>query len=79
MRRSRQKHVEALAEEAFAAAEHHQGHGFISDSLDVMGTPERLFETVRGHLWHSEQACKSIRAFLRKHGELPARTGKDKG
>jgi hypothetical protein len=62
--------LEKLAEEAFAAAEFHQGRGFISDALDVMGTPERLFEVVRGHLWHTEEAAKNIKAFLRKYDEM---------
>lgn len=62
--------VKQLAEEAFDAAEYHQGKGFISDALGALPTQSKLFEVVRGHLWHHEEAGRRIKAFLRKYGEM---------
>lgn len=62
--------VAELADEVFREVEYDQGKGFVSDGLHALRTPAILFEIVRGHLWHSEEANKKMRAFLKKYGEM---------
>lgn len=61
---------EALGEEVFTLVQDAQGRGFLSDGINFIDDPKRLFGTVRFHLKHTEDAAKILRKWLRKYGEL---------
>jgi hypothetical protein len=59
-----------LADEVFALVQFDQGKGFVSDGLNALRTTAKVFEIVRGHLWHTERAAELMKNWLRKYGEL---------
>ena len=62
--------VTKLVDELFRTVEKPQGFAHCSDG-ETFGTKVDFFVRVRGRLEWSKAATRRIRAFLRKHGELP--------
>jgi hypothetical protein len=62
--------VDALTDELFHAVQKEQGYAHVSDG-ETFATKAEFFRRIRGRLEWSRAATRRMRAFLKKHGELP--------
>ncbi len=69
MKKPKKKTVGELANEIIVSTEKDQNQGYITDDIDAFPR-ERLFAYVRGCLKNTERCARTMRAWLKKYGEL---------
>lgn len=63
------KTVEELGDEIFLLVQGPQGKGFVSDGINALDTPERLFAVIRGHRKQTALAARIMAKWLDKYDE----------
>lgn len=61
--------AEQLGDEIFRLVQDAQGKGFVSDGIDALETPAKIFGVIRGHLQQTERAARIMRKWLKQYDE----------